>query len=105
MKRIFLLLFIFTGCFIHTKAQSSKERHDSTVVIIFNNNSSQTASAHKKTKDDNIIKIAPLGFINGSFPILYERVITDFFTVQVGAGLTNKNYIRAVFEEASADGG
>ena len=105
MKRIFLLLFIFTCLFVNTKAQSSKERHDSTVVIIFNNNSSQTASARKKTKDDNIIKIAPLGFINGSFPILYERVITDFFTVQVGAGLTNKNYIRAVFEKASADGG
>jgi hypothetical protein len=106
MKKIFLLIFIFTGFFINAKAQSSKERRDSTVVIIFNNNSSQTASAHKKTKDNNIIKIAPLGFVNGTFPILYEKVITDFFTVQAGIGLTNKNYIRAVFQKASAyDGG
>ena len=105
MKKIFFLLFICTGLFIKTNAQSSKERRDSSVVIIFNNNSSQTANAHKKTKEDNIIKIAPLGFISGTFPILYEKVITDFFTVQVGAGLTNKDYIRAVFQKASADGG
>jgi hypothetical protein len=107
MKKIFLLIFIFTGFFISTKAQSSKEIHDSTVVIIFNHNGAQSSSAHahKRTKEDNIIKIAPLGFISGSFPILYERVITDFFTVQVGGGLTNKDYIRAAFQKASGDDG
>jgi hypothetical protein len=105
MKKIFLLLFIFTGFFVNAKAQSKKEVRDSSVIIIFNNNSTQTTSHHKKTKDDNIIKIAPLGFVSGTFPILYERVITDFFTVQVGGGLTNKDYIRAVFQNADAAGG
>ncbi len=82
-------------------AQSSKkDRKDSTVVIIFNDNS-KAEEKKKSSGEDNIVKIAPLGFINGTFPIYFERRINDFFTVQVGLGATGRNYWRGLIRSAS----
>ncbi|GAA4318566.1 hypothetical protein [Flaviaesturariibacter amylovorans] len=80
-------------------AQSKREARDSSVTIIF----SEEKTTRKKKKvsgDANIIKIAPLGFITGQFPLLYERRLTDFLTVQVGGGLTNRNYMRGLMIRA-----
>lgn len=104
MKKGLLLL---SACFcmlvnINSHAQSRKVARDSTTVIIFNQGSGASASSHpKKTKsdEDNIIKIAPLGFISGAFPLAYERRITDYFSVQVAGGLTHKNYIRGAIQK------
>lgn len=84
-------------------AQSSKKaRKDSTVVIIFNNNSGKDEEEKKKSSgEDNIVKIAPLGFINGTFPVYFERRINDFFTVQAGLGLTSRNYLRSWIRQAA----
>ena len=55
----------------------------------------------RKKKTDNIVKIAPLGFVTGAFPIYFERRINNFFTVQVGAGLTGKNHLRGAIQNAA----
>ena len=95
MKKLFLLILSILTLQLSniTYAQSKKNLRDSTTVIIFNQSSSGSKK-HKKSGEDNIIKIAPLGFVSGTFPILFERSITEYFSVQVGAGLTHKNYFR-----------
>jgi hypothetical protein len=54
----------------------------------------------KKANEENIVKIAPLGFVDGSFPVFYERRITEFFSVQAGVGLTSRNYMRGLMQDA-----
>lgn len=77
-------------------AQKKRQARDSSVTIVFAENS-KASKTRKKSGDENIIKIAPLGFIGGVFPLLYERKINDFLTVEVAGGLTHRNYIRGAF--------
>ena len=56
-----------------------------------------TNSSGKKTKrssEKNIVKIAPLSFISGYIPLYFEREITPFFSLQLGAGITTRNYLK-----------
>ena len=84
---------------INLFAQKKKDYRDSTTVIVFSQStkpSSVTGKKHKISGEENVIKIAPLGFISGTFPVYYERAITDYFSVQGGLGLTSRNYYRQV---------
>jgi len=83
--------------------QSRKNLRDSSTIIIFNQSTTSTYKK-KKTGEDNVVKIAPLGFVSGTFPILYERRITDFFSVQASAGITNKNYSRSLIQGTDGNG-
>lgn len=56
---------------------------------------------HKKKGQDNVVKIAPLGFVTGTFPVYLERRINNFLSVQVGAGLTGKNFLRDMIQKAA----
>ena len=97
-KKILLTLIMAVSCAAILKAQEKKNRKDSTVVIFFNDNKSER-TVRKKSGEANIVKIAPLGLISGTYPILYERVITNFLTVQVGGGLTGKNFWRNAIQK------
>lgn len=105
MKKIFaIFLSIYLLQFSNgLQAQSKKILRDSSTIIIFNQSSSSGNTRHKKSGEDNIIKIAPLGFVSGTFPILYEKRVTDFFSFQVGLGLTNKNYARTLTSKSSSN--
>jgi len=90
MKSIFFLVFMGLSAF--TFAQQ-----DTTVIV--NLPHKQYDKKHKKPSDEaNTIKIAPLGFVSGAFPVYYERVINDFFSVQGGIGITSRNYVRNAFQ-------
>lgn len=102
-RKILLTLLIAGCCFTGSKAQNSKNRKDSTVVVIFNENRTER-SQKKKSGEANIVKIAPLGLISGTYPLLYERVITDFFTVQIGGGVTGKNFWRNAIQKTDNEG-
>jgi len=102
MKPLFILT-LFTLVLAQLKAQSPKNRKDSTVVVIFNENKDANGnSKSKKTGESNIVKIAPLGFISGTFPLYFERRINNFLTVQVGGGLTSRNYVRGIIQKESS---
>ncbi|RYY64156.1 MAG: hypothetical protein EOO12_10440 [Chitinophagaceae bacterium] len=105
-KLNYLLLVCLTlSAFQPLFAQSRKQARDSSVTIIFNEQKSTSARTSKKgSSENNIVKIAPLGFISGQFPLLYERRLTDVFTIQVGGGLTHRNYIRSAFGKSLYDG-
>ena len=99
MRKIFfcaltglLLLFSFT----ETAAQRRRDAKDRSVTIVFSEKTSP-ATQRKSSGDENIVKIAPLGFIGGVFPLIYERRINDFLTIEVAGGLTHRNYIRGAF--------
>jgi len=104
MQKTLLLLatyLFFTGI-NPIIAQSKKGIQDSTTVIIFNSNSSTSSSAKKKgSSESTIIKIAPLGLLSGTFPILVERRITDFFSIQAAVGVTHRNYARTLIQQNS----
>ncbi len=83
-----LLLHLFAA------AQNQQIVKDSSTIIF-----PPDFPTHKPSKQagqNNIIKIAPLGFLSGTFPLLYERKINDFFSVVVGGGLTGKDYSRSI---------
>ena len=88
---IFIVLLLFVSI---VTAQKKKLRHpqrDSSIVMIFTQNTTPHATNIKDTVfDKNIIKIAPLGFISGTYPIIYERKISDDFSLLGGIGFTGK---------------
>lgn len=55
----------------------------------------------KVNEKNNVLKFAPLSFISGNFPIMYERRLGKFFSMQFAAGLTHRNYSRSVFANIS----
>ncbi len=65
----------------------------------------------KKNSDNpkNVIKINPLDAISGSFPIYFERVLSNKFSVEVGVGLTatsewNITINQELFENSDYEG-
>jgi hypothetical protein len=79
-------------------AQSSSK---DTVIRIELDHSKYDKHKKKSSTEKNIIKFSPLGFLTGAFPIYYERVVNDFFTVQTGLGFTSRNYMRSIIQQAS----
>lgn len=91
-----VLLFSFNIAF----AQSSNNT-DTVIRVSFNTSANNKIKKPKKKSDEeNIIKITPLGFVSGIVPVYYEKVINEFFTLQGGIGITSRNYIRSAFQEA-----
>ena len=52
----------------------------------------------KVNAKNNVIKFAPLSFISGNFPVMYEKKVSKFLSIQLGAGMTHRNYVRGIFE-------
>ncbi len=91
---------IFLCFFVAASLIGNAQEKDSSVTIIFSEKSSQRTPRKKRVvaENTNTIKIAPLGLISGTFPVYFERVVNDYFTVQVGLGLTGRNYVRKLFD-------
>lgn len=99
MKNIFFRIVIGLALFISVAdlhAQRKRQAQDSSVTIVFSERTT-TGAKRKTAGDGNIVKIAPLGFIGGVFPLSYERRINDFITVEAAGGLTHRNYVRGAF--------
>jgi hypothetical protein len=98
-----LLLMLTLSLVFQVAISQTRKKVDSSTVIIFNEGGTQT-SKKKRSSESNIIKIAPLGFLSGTFPLLYERRFTDFFSIQVAGGLTARNYVRnAILKETAIE--
>lgn len=89
--------------FLSLKAQTKTSKDSSTTVIVFNNgNNGQPV---KRIGESSIIKIAPVSFLTGRFPLVFEKRITDLFSIQIAAGLTHNNYVRNNVQEETSLGG
>ncbi len=77
-------------------AQKSNGSRDTTIRL-----SEYTTKMTKKKKNAsselNVVKLAPFGFIPGTFSVHFERIFNDFFTLQAGVGVTHRNYVRNLF--------
>ena len=63
-------------------------------TVYFSKDSTRKSTTKKKgSSENNIIKLAPLAFIGGIVPVYFERSINETFSIQIGAGITLKNYI------------
>lgn len=91
----FILLFTVTA---------SAQEKDSSVQIIFSERKLPSTQKKKKLAQDNIIKIAPLGFISGTFPVYFEHSLNDFASIQLGVGATGRNYARSLWTKGSTTG-
>jgi len=69
------LLICLSIALSNVNAQSHKTLKDSSTVIIFNQTSTSTYKKKKPVGISNIVKIAPLGFLSGTYPVLYERIL------------------------------
>ncbi len=100
MKLVTRILLLAIG--LITLVGANAQKSDSTTTIIFSKVTSSTVHAAKKHKvANNIIKVSPTGIAVGQFPINYERRITENLSIQIGAGLTDQNYIRMTFSEVN----
>lgn len=84
---------------INAEAQTKKQTKDSSVVIIFSETTTPSQTKKVRSSENNIVKISPLGFLTGRFPLSFERRITDFLAIEASGGVTNKNYIRSIFAQ------
>ena len=73
--------------------------HGQQTVYFSNDTSSISKKKKKSSAETNIIKIAPLSFLFGILPVFYERRISDLFSIQAGAGITIKNYMKDVVDQ------
>lgn len=96
MKKIILMLLMIIP--VISFAQSNSK---DTVIRIQLEDSKYNKHKKKLSTEKNILKFSPLGFITGAFPVYYERVVNDFFSVQTSLGLTNRNYMRSIIQQAS----
>jgi hypothetical protein len=95
--KLWLLALAFGAC--TTANAQKKSSKDSSTVIIFNGGGGSSSYQKKKAAgESNVVKIAPLGLLTGTFPIYYERSITEFLSIQVGGGVTHRNYLRGLFQ-------
>lgn len=95
------MLFAAIAIGFFAKAQKS----DSTVTIIFAGEKNASSYSKKKKKDSdayNAIKVAPTGIFVGQIPLVFERKLSPNISIQVGAGLTNQNFLRTAFVKASS---
>ncbi len=67
-------------------------------TVYFTTDSTLSKKKKSKSSENNIIKIAPLSFLFGIVPLFYERRVSDMFSIHVGAGITIKNYMKAVVD-------
>jgi len=91
MRKIWILFIAFMPLFALAQENPKKE-----TKIDDNYNPGVKVNGKK-----NVIKFAPLSFISGNFPLMYERRIGKFFSVQLAAGATHRNYSRSVFATIS----
>lgn len=85
------ILFTLLVCFYSTVSAQD------TVYFTKNNSYGNTAKKNKHSAELNIIKISPLSFLSGFVPVYYERELNSFLSIQVGAGITTRNYVKGWF--------
>jgi hypothetical protein len=94
MKKLLLILTCFC---IFSNTLLAQE----TVYFKSDNASKSKKKTSKGSSEQNIIKIAPFGFVGGNIPFFYERSLNETFSIQVGLGITTKNYLLTALRAAS----
>lgn len=100
-----LLLFSIATFAVENKSISDSSntitiRFDDAPVANSQDKNSSTPKPKRIFPKDNI-KLGLLGPVNGEVLISYERYIADFFTMQVGVGITTRDFIGDYYSRLS----
>lgn len=82
--------------FIRSEGQPDSSKRE-TSVIFFGGGT----NGIKKTYDGQAIKIGVFDVASGLYGVHYEKEMSDVFGIQVGAGLTGRNFMQGLLEQDS----
>lgn len=79
----------------------SKEKLQQPKVVVFNPEGSSDSNVKSKEPEfRHMLKISPIMFLNGDFPLFYEYRLGRNVSTEAAIGITHKDYIYEVFEAA-----
>jgi hypothetical protein len=70
-------------------------------IIRFSEDQKEDSKKKSSNVSTSIIKIAPIAFIAGYFPVFVERELNDWLSIQVGMGVTFKSAADDIFSNWS----
>lgn len=77
---------------MHTKAQNVKYDTTVTQIITFESSDISTTKPASESYKKNAVGMPLLSWVQGYLPVYYERHLTNFMSVRVGAGLTFRSF-------------
>lgn len=95
-KRLLISLLFFITIYIHGFSQTVQEGQ---IKVYDSYQPTKGASFGQKNK----ISINPLGVLIGDYPLYYERMFGNTFSVEVAVGVTYQNYMRSLLDFGSSN--
>lgn len=100
-RHLLLLLSLFIGAASFLPQQASAQDPKRTHVLLYKDRLAAAFDTVKCVK--NAVKINPLLFFRGEIPIYFERALTPELSLEVGLGVTLRNYLALSFVGDDAD--
>ena len=103
---IILIIFCFSETSLSQTIQNSEpeEKLQQPKVVVFNPEGNSDSNVNSKEPEfRHMIKISPIMFINGDFPIFYEYRLGRNLSIEAAIGITHKDYIHELFEATKGD--
>ena len=101
MNKIVTLLFLSACNIVFSQVVKTSDTPQSSSqpkVIVFKPDGG-TSSKKYTPEFRHMIKISPLMFFNGDFPLFYELRLGTNTSIEVAAGITHKDHINELYDE------
>jgi len=102
-KRLIIILYLISPC-IHSYGQTDSSKSQSTVIYF--GDGSQTADANaNKNYSASAVKLGIFSVVSGLYGGYYEREFSDLFSIELGAGITGRNWVYGIMSGEEGFGG
>lgn len=105
MKSNFTLLLLLLLSFTTLYAQQDTVKRTTTTVIFGDASADGKASSGPSKYNANAVKLNLLGLFSGTAGLTYERELGSMFSIEVGGGLTFRNFAGNLWRQALDDAG
>ncbi|MFM7080108.1 MAG: hypothetical protein ACKOYC_10015 [Bacteroidota bacterium] len=103
MKSIFIIVTAL--CLTHTYSFSQTDSSQNKPTVIFFGDGSSPAEENKNKKyEASAVKVGVFGLVSGLYGLNYEREFSDLFAVEVGAGITGRNWVYGLLADEEGFG-
>lgn len=92
MKRVLIMITILTLTYANSFGQTDTSK-SKTTVIYFGDGSSTAEENSNKKYDASAVKLGVFSLVSGLYGFSYEREFSDLFSMEVGTGLTGRNWV------------
>ncbi|MGR6088857.1 MAG: hypothetical protein ACU4F9_11820 [Arcticibacter sp.] len=104
MKRVLIIITILTLTYANSFGQSDTSK-SKTTVIYFGDGSSTAEENSNKKYDASAVKLGIFSLVSGLYGLNYEREFSDLLSLEVGAGLTGRNWVYGIASGEDGFGG